>query len=128
LRTGQVTFGRIEEERRISTEGTEIMSKTTINDPVESVGDPAEAMRQDRQQVTALLAVSAVRYAAFCERFGRDPEPDEPLLFDPSAEQPVPASLANRVLQAVSAALLADVDAELVLNYLGLPPDGGSNY
>ena len=99
------------------------MSKT-INEPVEDVGDLAEAMWRDPQKVTALLAVSAVRYAAFCERFGRDPEPDEPLLFDPTADEPVPASLANRVLQAVSAALLADVDVDLVLNYLGLPLDG----
>ncbi len=30
-----------------------------------------------------------MRYKAFYDRFGRDPEPDEPLFFDPEQEHPV---------------------------------------
>jgi hypothetical protein len=69
---------------------------------------------------SALLEIARVRYEAFRERFGRDPEPDEPLLFDPAEDEPTAASAADRTLQVVSAAMLCNVDASVVLHYLGL--------
>lgn len=69
---------------------------------------------------SALLAVARVRYAAFRDRFGREPGPDEPLLFDPAEDQPTAASAPDRTLQIISAALLCNVDARLVLDYLGV--------
>lgn len=69
---------------------------------------------------SALLEIARIRYEAFRERFGRDPEPDEPLLFDPSEDAPTAASAADRTLQVVSAAMLCKVDASVVLHYLGL--------
>jgi hypothetical protein len=68
----------------------------------------------------ALLGVVAVRYAAFYERFGRHPEIHEPLLFDPSADTPIPAEQDNQVLQILSAAQLSEVDPSAVLDWLGL--------
>jgi hypothetical protein len=67
----------------------------------------------------ALIEVAKIRYEAFRERFGRDPEPDEPLLFDPSEDCPTAANSSDRVLQVVSAAMLSNVDADMVLDYLG---------
>lgn len=67
----------------------------------------------------ALMAVAQVRYEAFRERFGRDPEPEEPLLFDPYEDEPTAANLSDRTLQVMSAALLCNLDANMVLNYLG---------
>lgn len=67
----------------------------------------------------ALIAVAQVRYEAFCERFGREPEPDEPLLFDPEEDLPTVAKTSDRMLQVVSAAMLSNVDPDIVLNYLG---------
>jgi hypothetical protein len=68
---------------------------------------------------TALIKVAQVRYAAFRERFGREPRPDEPLLFDPAEDQPTAANHTDRTLQIISAAMLSNVDARLVLDYLG---------
>jgi hypothetical protein len=67
----------------------------------------------------ALLEVAKVRYAAFRERFGRDPEPNEPLLFDPDKDEPTAANWADRRIQVLSAALMTNVDAIMVLQYLG---------
>jgi hypothetical protein len=67
----------------------------------------------------ALLEVAKVRFALFRERFGRDPEPDEPLLFDPEQEEPTAATHADRRVQVVSAALASEVDATAVLGLLG---------
>lgn len=69
---------------------------------------------------SALLEIARVRYEAFRDRFGRDPEPNEPLLFDPTEDEPIAASAADRTLQIVSAAMLCNVDAGVVLDYLGL--------
>jgi len=76
-------------------------------------------MAEETAIASALLAVAQVRFAAFRERFGREPEPDEPLLFDPAEDQPTAASAPDRTLQIISAALLSNVDARLVLDYLG---------
>ncbi|HZP44873.1 MAG TPA: hypothetical protein VFB15_04405 [Candidatus Binataceae bacterium] len=78
-----------------------------------------ELMSEKQAVASALIAVARVRYAAFRERFGREPEPDEPLLFDPTEDQPTAASAPDRTLQIISAALLSNVDAKLVLDYLG---------
>ncbi|MGO9063081.1 MAG: hypothetical protein ACLQU2_37815 [Candidatus Binataceae bacterium] len=72
----------------------------------------------------ATLEVFRVRYQAFCDRFGRDPEPDEPLFFDPEQEQPVaPDSSAIR-LQIIAAASVARVDARLVMDFMRLSGRG----
>jgi len=68
---------------------------------------------------SALIAIAQVRYEAFCEHFGREPEPDEPLLFDPEEELPTAASAEDRMHQVISAATISNVDPDLVLNYLG---------
>jgi hypothetical protein len=68
----------------------------------------------------ATLQVFRMRYRAFFDRFGRDPEPDEPLFFDPAQEQPVapePAVIRSQVLTAASA---AGVDGNLVLSFMRL--------
>lgn len=75
---------------------------------------------EDLSIAAALIEIARIRYEAFRERFGRDPEPDEPLLFDPAADQPTAANSSDRVLQVVSAAVLCNVDADIVLNYLGM--------
>ncbi|HJU29305.1 MAG TPA: hypothetical protein VJ718_09045 [Candidatus Binataceae bacterium] len=67
----------------------------------------------------ALLQVAQVRYEAFRERFGRDPEPNEPLLFDPTKDEPTAANWADRQMQVLTAAVASNVDAILVLQYLG---------
>ena len=81
-------------------------------------------MYQEAQEhvriASALLEIARIRYEAFRERFGRDPEPNEPLLFDPREDQPVAATAADRTLQIVSAAMICNVDAGVVLDYLGL--------
>ena len=80
-------------------------------------------MRDARDWGTAkaLFEVVRIRYAAFRERFGRDPLPDDPLLFDPTADKPIAATTIDQALQVLSAALLGNVDADLVLKHLGLP-------
>jgi hypothetical protein len=69
--------------------------------------------------VAALLEIAKVRFALFRERFGRDPGPDEPLLFDPDQEEPTAATRADCRVQVVSAAIASEVDASPVLGLLG---------
>src|SRR5260370_171985 len=54
----------------------------------------------------ALIAVAQVRYEAFRERFGRDPEPEEPLLFDPAKDKPTADNLSDRALQLTARGLI----------------------
>ncbi len=68
---------------------------------------------------SALIAIAQVRYEAFCEHFGRETEPDEPLLFDPEEKMPTAANAADRKLQVINAATISNVDPDLVLSYLG---------
>lgn len=75
-----------------------------------SVSDP---------MVAALLEIAKVRFALFRERFGREPGPDEPLLFDPEQEVPTAATQADSRVQLVSAAIASEVDANAVLCLLG---------
>ena len=69
--------------------------------------------------VAALLEIAKVRFALFRERFGRDPGPDEPLLFDPNEAEPTAATGADGRVQVVSAAMASEVDASAVLGLLG---------
>jgi hypothetical protein len=69
--------------------------------------------------IAALLEIAKVRFALFRERFGRDPGPDEPLLFDPDQEKPTAATRADGRVQLVSAAIASEVDANPVLGLLG---------
>jgi hypothetical protein len=71
----------------------------------------------------ALLEIAKIRFRAFRERFGREPEPDEPLLFDPSEDEPIEASWSERMLQVLAAASVTDVDAAPVLQFLGFEYD-----
>ncbi len=72
---------------------------------------------QERMAI-ATLEVFRMRYKAFYARFGRDPEPDEPLFFDP--EQALPVAPESSVIRAqiIAAATEAHVDAGLVLDFM----------
>jgi hypothetical protein len=69
--------------------------------------------------IAALLEVAKVRFALFREQFGRDPGPDEPLLFDPDQKEPTVATHADGRVQVISAAVASDVDVSAVLTLLG---------
>lgn len=69
--------------------------------------------------VAALLEIAKVRFQLFRERFGREPGPDEPLLFDPDKGVPTAATQADSRVQVVSAAMASEVDASAVLHLLG---------
>jgi hypothetical protein len=72
---------------------------------------------QERMAI-ATLEVFRMRYKAFYARFGRDPEPDEPLFFDPEQELPVAPDSAVIRAQIIAAAAEAHVDAGLVLDFM----------
>jgi hypothetical protein len=74
----------------------------------------------DEGLVAALFEVARVRYAAFHARFGREPEPNEPLLFDPMQDDPTPATVTERVHQIAEAAKAVNVDASVILQLLGI--------
>ena len=69
---------------------------------------------------SALLKVASVRFQAFRDRFGRDPFPDEPLFFDPSADQPVAPGSAVMRTQLLAAASATRTDRATLLKYFGL--------
>src|SRR5215467_1953877 len=81
------------------------------------VSDCRRGVMQDRMAL-ATLEVFRVRYKAFCARFGRDPEPDETLFFDPEQDSPVPPESAVIRSQILAAAAEARVDAGLVLDFM----------
>jgi len=72
------------------------------------------------QAQQALLRIASLRYQEFYERFGRDPEPDEPLFFDPKHDKPKRADQWETRIQVLAAASMANVDAKPVLELLGL--------
>ena len=76
-----------------------------------------EMMLQDHAAV-AMLKVFRVRFQAFRNHFGRDPEPDEPLFFDPHKRRPVapPPSVIRH--QVMAAASTARVDGRIVLDIM----------
>jgi hypothetical protein len=61
-----------------------------------------------------------MRYRAFLEQFGRDPEPDEPLFFDPALEEPMAPEPAVIRAQVLAAAAAAGVDGRVVLRFMRL--------
>jgi hypothetical protein len=69
--------------------------------------------------MAALLEVAKVRFELFREHFGREPGPDEPLLFDPDKGEPTASTVAESRVQVVSAATATEVDACAVLDLLG---------
>jgi len=79
---------------------------------------PKFSRQAEVQQV--LLKVASLRYREFYERFGRDPEPDEPLFFDPEQSEPKLADHRQTRMQVLAAASIANVDAKPLLELLGL--------
>ncbi len=74
----------------------------------------------EERTALATLEVFRIRYRAFCERFGRDPEPDEPLFFDPAQDQPVAPDAALIRAQVLAAASAAGVNGRMVLSFMRL--------
>ena len=74
----------------------------------------------DSLLAATMFEITRVRFEAFRDRFGRDPKPNEPLLFDPACEEPTLASSSQQALQVLSAAIVARVDGSPMLAYLGL--------
>jgi hypothetical protein len=74
----------------------------------------------DAETASALLEVLRLRFERFRQRFGRDPEADESLLFDPDFDRPVITSDEESRMQATTAALAAEVDPTAVLRWLRL--------
>ncbi len=74
----------------------------------------------EERMAIATLEVFRMRYRAFCDRYGRDPEPDEPLFFDPGSDIPVPPDAAVIRAQVMSAACAAGVDGRVVLRFMRL--------
>ena len=70
--------------------------------------------------VGELLKIASVRFQAFRDHFGRDPFPDEPLFFDPSAEQPTASASAVMRTQLLAAASATRSDRATLLRYFGL--------
>ncbi len=76
--------------------------------------DPEEA---DECLEMAVLRIARVLYSTFVNRFGRDPEPDEPLLFDPRQGHPVNANRSDTLNQIMTAAKAARVDLKSILPF-----------
>ena len=76
--------------------------------------DPEEA---DECIEMAVLRIARVLYSTFVKRFGRDPEPDEPLLFDPGQGYPAIANSSDTLSQIMAAAKAARVDLKSILPF-----------
>jgi len=68
----------------------------------------------------ALLKVAICRYGMFVEKFGREPEPNEPLFFDPHSDHPIEADSDELHRQVMETAGHARVNADAVLKFLSL--------
>jgi hypothetical protein len=68
----------------------------------------------------ALLKVAICRFGMFVKKFGRDPEPNEPLFFDPHSDQPVEADAVELRRQVMETARSAGVNADMVIRFLKL--------
>ena len=66
----------------------------------------------------AILKVFRVRFHAFRNHFGRDPQPDEPLFFDPDKRWPVAPQPSVIRHQVMAAASTARVDGRIVLDIM----------
>jgi len=72
----------------------------------------------------ALLKVAAVRFKAFCDHFGREPLPDEPLYFDPEADTPIQASPSQIQVQLDDACRKTGLVPAMLANVWNLARDG----
>jgi hypothetical protein len=68
----------------------------------------------------SLFEVIRVRFAAFRKQFGREPNRDEPLFFDPDKERPVAVDGEQAARQIEAAAAASGVNAEGLLKLFGL--------
>jgi hypothetical protein len=82
-----------------------------------AVSDCRRGLLEERMAI-ATLEVFRIRYRAFYARFGRDPEPDEPLFFDPAQDVPVAPDVTVIRAQVLAAAASAGVDGRMVLNFM----------
>ena len=74
----------------------------------------------DRGVEHALLKVAICRFGMFVKKFGRDPEPNEPLFFDPHSDQPVEADTVELRRQVMETARYAGINADVVIRFLQL--------
>lgn len=97
--------------------GRKIGNASVRNSGRFGVSDCRRGLMQERMAI-ATLEVFRMRYQAFYARFGRDPEPDEPLFFDPEQELPVAPESSVIRSQIIAAAAAAGVDSGLVLDFM----------
>jgi len=97
--------------------GRKIGNASVRNSGRFGVSDCRRGLMQERMAI-ATLQVFRMRYKAFYARFGRDPEPDEPLFFDPEQELPVAPESSVIRSQIIAAAAEAGVDSGLVLDFM----------
>jgi hypothetical protein len=71
----------------------------------------------------ALLSVVLIRYQAFCDRFGREPLPDEPLFFNPEADSPVVADPSQLRAQFADACRKTGIEPSLLTGLWDLGQD-----
>jgi hypothetical protein len=71
----------------------------------------------------ALILVARHRFAAFYEKFGRWPEPDDELFFDGAKSAPVRASKDQVMRQILEAAETHDLRVAPLLTFFGIAPD-----
>jgi len=76
--------------------------------------------RRERTDRAALLKVAICRFGMFVKKFGRDPEPNEPLFFDPHSDQPVEADTVELRRQVMETARYAGINADVVIRFLQL--------
>jgi len=84
-----------------------------------AISDCRRGLVEERMAI-ATLEVFRIRYRAFCDRFGRHPEPDEPLFFDPMLDKPMPPESSVIRAQVLAAAASAGVDGRIVLSFMRL--------
>ncbi|MFE7589297.1 hypothetical protein ACFU6K_07835 [Kitasatospora sp. NPDC057512] len=82
-------------------------------------GDGSSVLRiaADSRQGREMQESLEKQFAAFREKFGREPEPHDPIFFDPDADEPVPlsrGSFDSMMQDAVDAASAAGIDPAFV--------------
>jgi len=84
----------------------------------------SETKTPDPDARYALLLIVRVRLRAFEAKFGRLPEPNEPIFFDETQDHPVRASISEARAQLERGAREAGVKVGPVLRFLRLSPGG----
>lgn len=72
--------------------------------------------KKKRIRGEALRALRAQRQA-FIDKFGREPGPDDPVMFDPDADTPVPISEEKVRAQMLEAMRAAEIPSHLIYAY-----------